>query len=67
MAKINPAIKRDLDNLLVTVNDCGRVAKALILRGMTIHDFKKAAKQKYGWRVGSYAANIIFSAIKTVW
>lgn len=67
MAKINPALAGDFNRLLDGVDECGRLARSLIGRGLDVNDIKKGVSERFKVNLGAYAAKQIIGAVLMTW
>jgi hypothetical protein len=67
MAKINPALDSDFTRLLDKVDECGKMARSLIGKGLDVGDIKKGVSRRFGVKLGTYGATKIVAGILSVW
>jgi hypothetical protein len=67
MAKINPALAGDFNRLLDKVDECGRLARSLVGRGLDVGDIKKGVSRRFKVKLGTYGATKILAAVLMVW
>jgi len=65
--QINPEYRKDLEDLLERIDECGKIAARLLSKGLDPSDVKRAVIRQLGYKITNGTVLKIFSAVLTVW